>query len=341
VSLTLQPRLTELPEATPEALPELGRSAPAPAWRRHLTRRKFWSAAAALWLFSGLYLVATDEQAVVTRFGQFARLETPGLHCHLPYPVEQIIKLKAEQLQAATIGGEPADAALGRTDPLRAQFLTGDRNIINVRAVVQYNVKSPREYLFRSNDVSRIVGAVAESELGREIARRPVDDVLTTEKISIQAAVQRRAQQILDSYQLGVAIHTVNIDRASPPDEAKAAFADVAGAKADAARIVSQAEGYANDVIPRARGEAQQLLEAADGYRQRKINEAQGDAARFTALAVEYKKAAAVTSHRLYVEAMEQILPKIKKTIIDRQGGNVDLTIIRKEPEASKPPAAK
>jgi membrane protease subunit HflK len=335
MSLSLEPRIHELPEEAPvrAALPPTP-----PSWRAYTTKANGWLGLLLVWLLSGIYLVATDQQAVVTRFGKFQRIEIPGLHYHLPYPIERIIKLKAEQLQTATLGGEPADAALGRTDPLRSQFLTGDQNIINVRAVVQYNVKSPMDYLFRSRDVSRTVGAAVESELGREIAGRPVDDVLTTEKIHIQQAVKERAQRLLDSYNLGVAIYTVNIDRTSPPEEARDAFADVAGARADAARIVNQAEGYANDVLPRARGEAQQLLESAEGYKQRKINEAAGEAARFTALAEEYRKAAAVTSHRLYIEAMEQILPRIKKTIIDRQGNNVDMTIIRREGDGAKPP---
>jgi modulator of FtsH protease HflK len=311
------------------------REVPRPGWRGRLTRGNVWGGLLLLWLLSGLYLVATDQQVVVTRFGKFQRIETPGIHYHLPWPVEQIVKLQADQLQASTLGGEAADGALGRTDPLRAQFLTGDQNIINVRAVVQYNVKGPSEYLFRSRDVSQTVGAVVESELGREIAHRSVDDVLTTEKIKIQEAVKDRAQRLLDGYNVGVSIYTVNIDRTAPPDETKEAFADVAGARADAAKIVSQAEGYANDLVPRARGEAQQLLEAAEGYKQRKINEATGDASRFAQLSAEHSKAAAVTSHRLYIEAMEQILPKIKKTIVDRQGNNLDMTIIRRD----RPPA--
>src|SRR5262245_48906643 len=136
MSLSLEPRLHELPELAqplPEAPP------PPPTWRQHVTKRNVWAGLLLLWLLSGLYLVATDQQAVITRFGKFQRIETPGIHYHWPYPIEQITKLKAEQLQAATLGGEPADSALGRTDPLRAQFLTGDQNIINVRAVVQYN----------------------------------------------------------------------------------------------------------------------------------------------------------------------------------------------------------
>ncbi len=332
MSLDLQPRLEEL---APVAV-RLREEPPPPDWRKHVTARNVWGGLLLLWLLSGIYLVATDQQAVVTRFGKFQRIERPGINYHFPYPIEQITKLKAEQLQAANIGAEAADSALGRTDPLRAQFLTGDQNIIQVRAVVQYNVKSPMEYLFRSRDISQTVGSAVESELGREISGQPVDDVLTTEKIKIQEAVKQRAQKLLDDYNVGVAIYTVNIERTAPPDEAKEAFADVAGAKADAARIVSQSEGYANDVVPRARGEGQQMLEAAEAYKQRKINEAQGDASRFTQLAAEYDKAAAVTSHRLYIEAMEQILPRIKKTIVDRQGQNLDLTIIRK---GSSPPA--
>lgn len=332
MSLTLQPRLESLAAFEPPPAP--------PGVRRYLNWRHMGGSLLLLWLLSGVYLVATDQQAVVTRFGRFQRIETPGINYYLPWPIEQIVKLKAEQLQAATLGAEPADGALGRTDPLRAQFLTGDQNIINVRAVVQYNVKSPMSFLFRSRDVAQTVSVAVESELGREIAGRPVDDVLTTEKIKIQEAVKQRAQRLLDSYDVGAAIYTVSIERTAPPDEAREAFADVAGARADAARIVNQSEGYANDLIPRARGEAQQLLESAQAYKQRKINESFGDAARFTKLAEEYNKAAAVTSHRLYVEAMEQVLPRIKKTIVDRQGNNVDLTIIRREgdkPAAPKP----
>lgn len=335
MSVTLEPRLYKLP---PQAAPEPPGFPP--SWRRYVTGGNLFGSLLLLWLLSGVYLVSTDQQAVVTRFGKFQRIETPGINCHWPYPIEQITKLKVEQLQAATIGGEAADGALGRTDPLRAQFLTGDQNIINVRAVAQYNVKAPKEYLFQSRDVSQTVGAAVESELGHEIAGRSVDDVLTTEKIKIQEAVKRRAQEVLDSYSLGVAISTVNIDRTAPPDEARDAFADVAGARADAARIVNQAEGYANDVVPRARGEAQQLIEAAGAYKQRKINESLGDASRFTQLFEEYKKAAAVTSQRLYLEAMEQILPRIRKTIVDQRGNTLDMTIIRKETEAAKPAPA-
>jgi len=133
-----------------------------------------------------------------------------------------------------------------------------------------------------------------------------------------------------------VLLSTINIESVTPPPEAADAFRDVASARADAVRIVNQAEGYANDVIPKARGEARQLIEESEAYKQKNINEAEGNASRFTQLNAEYSKAAQVTGDRLYTEAMEQILPKIRKMIVDKNG-NLDLTIIRK---ADPPPAA-
>ena len=124
-------------------------------------------------------------------------------------------------------------------------------------------------------------------------------------------------------------ISTINIESVAPPPEAAEAFRDVASARADTARIVSEAEGYANDLIPKARGQAQQLLEEARGYKEKKINEASGDASRFSQIAAEYAKASQVTGQRLYLETMEQVLPRIRKLIVD-QNGNLDLTIIRK-----------
>src|SRR5262249_17024970 len=155
-----------------------------------------------------------------------------------------------------------------------------------------------------------------------------VDAVLTTERVAIQEEVLGAAQARLNEYRAGVKLFTINIENAAPPPEAADAFRDVASARADTARIIDEAHGYANGLIPRARGEAVQLAESAAAYRQAKVNEALGDAARFSAIEAEYAKAAGVTGHRLYLEAMEEILPKIRKLIVD-SSGNIDLSIIR------------
>jgi membrane protease subunit HflK len=253
-------------------------------------------AVAALWVLSGVYLVAPDQQAVETLFGKVVSPRVlPGLHYALPWPIETVIKLKVRQLQRLAVGGE----------------------------------RAPADYLFQTQDPAKVAGAAVEAEMSRRVARRNVDAVLTTEKVAIQDEVLAAAQKRLNGYRAGILLSTVNIESVTPPPEAADAFRDVASARADTARIVSDAEGYANDLIPKARGQARQMLEESEAYKQKKINEASGDAARFSQIAAEYSKAAQVTGQRLYLETMEQVLPRIKKLIVD-QNGNLDLTIIRK-----------
>jgi membrane protease subunit HflK len=284
-----------------------------------------------LWLLSGVYLVGADQQAVVTGFGKVTEKRVlPGIHITWPYPIGRVYKLKVLQRQRTFIGGAPADQALGQLEPRVSQFLTGDQNLIQVRTVVQYSVATPDQYLFRAQDVTEAVTAAAESELARQIASRNVDDVLTTEKVAIQEAVREGAQSLVEQYGLGVVLSAVSIEQIAPPPETADAFRDVASARADSVRITNEAQGYANDLIPRARGEAQKLAEEAEAYRQSKINQALGDASRFTQLAAEYRGNPAVTRTRLYLETMEQVLPRLKKTIVDSQG-QLDMTIIRRD----------
>jgi len=292
------------------------------------TPKRILAAVALLYLASGIYLVPPDRQAVVTRFGRVVDARVlPGIHCHFPYPIERIYRLKVRETRRAVVGGEPTDETLGRTQPFQTQFLTGDQNVIQMRAVAQFSINSPADFLFRAENPEVLVRNAVETELARETARRGVDALLTTDKVAVQETVRERAQAVLDRYSAGISVASVNIETAGPPPEVAEAFRDVAGARADAARIVNEAQGYANDLVPRARGEANQMKEAAEGYRARKINEARGDAERFTKLVAEYSKAQEVTSQRLYVEAMEQVLPKIKKLIVDR---GVDLSILRR-----------
>lgn len=319
--------LSQLPENAPA--PE---NAPPPpwTWRARLDPGRILFGALGLWMLSGIYIVSADQQAVVTRFGAVVEPRVkPGIHVSLPWPVDQVRRLKVQQLQRVVIGGDLAEESLGRTQPHLSQFLTGDQNIIHVRAIVQYSVAAPADYLFRTRDVVEVVRAAAEAELARRIARRGVDDVLTTGKVDIQNEVRAAAQKLLDAYQLGVVLSTVNIESVAAPAESADAFRAVASARADSARIVNEAQGYAAGVIPKARGEATQLGEQAEAYKLTKVNEAQGDAARFTAVAEEYAKAPDVTAGRLYVETMELILPRITKLIVD-PNGNLDLSIIRR-----------
>lgn len=302
----------------------------------HPLRRKILYGVMALWLLTSVYIVPADQQAVVTRLGAVVEPRvTPGIHLSLPWPIDVVTKLKVQQLQRLVIGGSLSDSVTGRTQPLISQFITGDQNIIHMRVVTQYSVGVPADYLFQSQNVSQLVSSAVEAELARRIAARSVDAVLTTEKAAIQEEIRAAAQKVINDYRAGVILASVNIESAAPPPEAADAFRDVASARADSSRIVNESQGYANDLIPKARGQAQQLLESASAYKQKKINEAIGDASRFSQVATEYAKAADVNGRRLYMETMEQVLPKIRKLIIDKSG-NLDLTIIRKG-ESEKP----
>ena len=310
---------------------------PLPQAPTRANRSRVAWAVAAVWALTGIYVVLPDQQAVETLFGKVvAPRVMPGLHYALPWPIERVSKIKVRQLQRLVVGGALADSITGRSQPLLSQFLTGDQNIINLRVVVQYSVGTPADYLFHAQNPADLVGATVESEIARRIAHRSVDAVLTTEKAAIQEETRSAAQRLLNSYRSGVLLSSINIETAGPPPEAAAAFRDVASARADTARIVSDAQGYANDLIPKARGQAQQSLDESLAYRERKINEAMGDASRFNQVAAEYAKASQVTARRLYLETMEQVLPRIRKLIVD-QNGNLDLTIIRK----GDPPAGK
>jgi modulator of FtsH protease HflK len=317
------------PQFEVQGYPEM---VPEPAARRRNLRVWAWLLGA--WILSGIYIVAPDQQAVVTRLGAVTAARVlPGIHYALPWPVDKVYKLKVHQLRRASIGGDTGDNILGRVPSVSSAFLSGDQNLLSVRVVAQYSVSEPRDFLFQTEDVDQVVAALVGAELTRRLAHTAVDDILTTEKIAIQNDVLRAAQQSIEFYRAGVALSSINIENVTPPAEAADAFRGVAGAKADANRIVNQAEGYANDLLPRARGEAAQLLEQAQAYKQGKINHAAGDAARFEAVAAEYAKAPKVTRTRAYVEAMEQVLPKVKKLIVDSQG-TLDLTVIRRDDNA-------
>jgi membrane protease subunit HflK len=285
---------------------------------------------------TGIYIVAADQQAVVTRFGRVVEPRVmPGLHVALPWPIDRVAKLKVRQSQRALIGGDVADGVLGRSEPLKSQFLTGDRNLIHMRTVVQYSVSVPVDYLFQVNAVETLISAAVEAELALSVARLGVDDILTTGKARLQEEVRGAAQKRLNDMRAGVQIASVNVESVAPPAEAADAFRDVASARADSSRIVNEAHGYSNDIVPRARGEAQQMMEGAEGHKQRVINLALGDTERFRQVAAEYAKASEVNGRRLYIETLEQVLPRIRKVFVDKNG-NLDLTMLRKaDPEAA------
>jgi modulator of FtsH protease HflK len=301
--------------------------------RRFLGRwgwRRILAAAGFLYALSGCYFVYADQQAVVLVFESVWESRIPpGLHWTWPAPVARVEKLKVLETKRLTVGIAAPDQVLGRgAGELQAQFLTGDQNIVNIRLAVQYAIKDPVQYLFAAKDITAIVSKVAESSLSAIVVQRPIDDLLTTEKVVVQQYIQQTVQQRLDTYNCGVHISSISIETIAPPEEAQESFRDVASAREDRERIQREAESYANDLLPRARGEADQMRQEAAAYSARKTNEATGDAARFSRLAAEYAKARTVTNSRLLLETMEEVLPRMKKIVVD---GSVDMILLQKK----------
>jgi len=283
---------------------------------------------------TGIYVVRPNEEAAVRRFGKVvADHVPPGIHYRLPYPWGQADRV-AVRARRVAVGLKLADGVTGRQpSAAEAQFLTGDTNIVDVWLMVQYAVCGPAQYLFRARSPEAIIEAAAASSLARTVASTSVDALLTTGKIEAQEQVRRALQEHLDAYDVGVRIWSVSIQRAAPPAEVRDAFADVTSARVDRERIRNEADAYGQEIVPVARGEAERIRSEALAYRDRRINEASGDEQRFTRRLAEYRKAKVVTRDRLYIETMERVLPKMRKVIVDADGGAAvaDVAILRGE----------
>ena len=195
-------------------------------------------------------------------------------------------------------------------------MLTGDENIVDAELIVQYKIKDPLNYLFNFIGPELTMREASEASLRTVVGRHNIDEALTSGKLMIQEETKELLQSILDKYETGVQVVAVQLQDVSPPKQVIDSFKDVASAKEDKNRMINEAEGYRNNVIPKARGEAQAMIREAEGFREARISRAEGDVAKFKAILKEYSKAKDVTRKRLYLEAMEEILPGLEKYIV-------------------------
>lgn len=281
-----------------------------------------------VYALSGVYIVAPDERGVVLRFGRVVREADPGPGYHLPWPVERVIKPSVTRIGKAEFGFRTVDvgppARYQDVDP-EALMLTGDENIVKLQFIVQFKVKTgptgATDFLFNVRDPENTVRDAAEAAMREVLGRNNIDNALTEGKEQVQQDAQVLLQRILDQYQVGLEVVTVKLQDVGPPDKVSDAFKDVISAQQDKERLINEARGYANDVVPKARGQAAQLLNEAEAYSAAKVQDATGAAQRFSALRQEYEKAKDVTRLRLYLETMEQILPRMNKIILDEVAG--------------------
>jgi membrane protease subunit HflK len=283
------------------------------------------------WLVTGTYVVAPDEEAVLFRLGRVSQPRVaPGLHWHLPWPVERAVRLRTRESRRLEVGFDPAAAAAGRpADERAAQVLTGDRNVVAVRVVAQYFVEEPAAYLTSAQDVTALVDGALRAATSATSVVRPVDDLLTTEKAAVEIDIRRRAQARIDGYGIGVRLLGVVLDSVAPPAEVVEAFRDVASAREDVDRKVREAQSYANERLPVARGEAAREREAGAAFRARTVESASGEASRFVSLAAQARRFPQQTRRRLYLETLERILPRVETTVLG-PGQPLDLQLLRR-----------
>ena len=277
-----------------------------------------------IWLLLGLYSVGPDEVGVVQRFGKYDRVVGSGLNYHFPYPIETVKTPKVTEVKRIEIGFRTVGKNQYRTIEQESLMLTGDENIVDAELIVQYKIKEPINYLFNFIGPELTLREASEASLRTVIGRHNIDEALTSGKFMIQEETKELLQITLDKYETGVIVVAVQLQDVSPPKQDIDAFKDVASAKEDKNRMINEAEGYRNDIIPKARGEAQAMIREAEGFRESRIKRAEGDVAKFKAIVKEYVKAKDVTKERLYLEAMEEILPGIDKYIVPNgEDGNL------------------
>ncbi|SFG99220.1 protease FtsH subunit HflK [Palleronia marisminoris] len=268
----------------------------------------------ALWLFASVYTVRPEEQSVELFLGEYSSTGQPGLN-FAPWPLvtAEVLPVSREQTEQLGEGrGSDIDDGL---------MLTTDSNIVDIDFDVVWNISDPAQFLFNLADPVVTIQAVSESAMREVIASSELAPILNRDRGAIAQEVEELIQNTLDSYNSGVNIIRLNLDKADPPTEVIDAFRDVQAAEQERDRLQRQADAYANQVLAGARGEAAQILEEAEGYRARVVNEARGEASRFSAVLGEYQLAPEVTRKRLYLETMENVLGRVDKVILDEQGG--------------------
>tara|TARA_S200000501_G_scaffold377827_1_gene437668 strand:- start:3029 stop:4066 length:1038 start_codon:yes stop_codon:yes gene_type:complete len=259
-----------------------------------------------LWAMLGAYQIDEKEQAIVLRLGKYNDTVGPGLHWNPPLIDSVEIERVTEERQYSA----------------RGLMLTEDENIAELTLTVQYNIADVKAFVLNIKDPETTLQQATDSALRHVVGSSGLDDVISTGREQIAVATAEKLQDYLNVYDSGINVVKINIEEARPPTQVQEAYDDVIEAREDLERYINDAQAYSNGIIPQARGEAQRLREEAEGYKSQVVSKAEGETERFVALLREYKKAPVVTRERLYIDAMEEVMTRTSKVLIDSKGGN-------------------
>ncbi len=273
-------------------------------------------------IFSSYFTVSPEAEAVVQRFGKFQEIAPPGLHFKLPYGIDSATIVPARRQLKLEFGfGTPGSTNPDQTSSqgdLERDMVTGDLNAAQVEWIVQYEISSPEKYLFKVKNPGSTLRDLTESAMCEVIGDRTVDEVLTIGRTEIALEALNHLKEVLKTLDMGITANQIQLKDVHPPAPVQRAFDDVNRAQQEREQLINEANGEYNRIIPKAKGLADQRISTADGFAVQRINEAQGDVARFKQLLIQYDKAPAITKQRLYLETMNEVLPKLgSKIIID------------------------
>jgi membrane protease subunit HflK len=298
-----------------------------------------------VWLASGFYRVEPDEQGVVLRFGAFDRITEPGLNYHLPTPFESVLLPKVTRVNPIEIGyrlntpaGYRVNSSGGEEVPEEALMLTGDENIVDIHFTVFWVINDATKYLFNIRNQEQVVKAAAESAMREVIGHTDIAQAFAQGRGKIKNDTQKLTQEILDSYNAGVAITDLQLQKVDPPAQVIDSFRDVQSAKIDLNTLVNQAQAYHNDIVPRAHGDASRIEQEAEAYRQQVVLQAQGEASRFLSQYRAYEQSKDVTTTRLYLDTMRSVLKGANKVILDKDAGGTGVLPYLPLPALKLPP---
>ena len=281
---------------------------------------------AGIWLATGLYTIKADggEQAVITRFGKFVKIETEaGLKWHIPAPIERVEIVKCDVLRSMEFGytttrtGDQALKSEFSVNPREALMITGDESLVNTETVIQYKITNVRDYLFNVDNPEGTLRNAAVASIRRIVANHTMDQVLTDQKDMVQNEILQDLQEACDLYGLGIRIHQVALQAVYAPAEVEEAFNDVIKAREARSRDLNEARRSRNEIVPAAEGRAAEMLNQANAYKEKRISEARGDVENFNQVLNNYMHGEEVTRTRMYLETMQKVLGRAKIYIMD------------------------
>ena len=279
------------------------------------------------WLASGFYRVGTDEQGVVVRFGKYVRTSEPGLHYHLPLPIESVSKPKVTKVNRIEVGFRNSQSQFSQNSqtrqvPEEALMLTGDENIVDLNFTIFWIINDAKDFLFNVRNPEATIKSIGESVMREKIGQTPIDPILAEGKSIVEEDAKLKLQNVLDYYKSGILVTQVQLQKADPPENVIDSYRDVQRAKTDEQKLINEAQAYRNDIIPKARGQAEKMIQESEAYKKEVVSKAKGEAERFISVYNSYKNSKDVTRKRIYLETLEQTLGKIDKVIVDKDAGS-------------------